>query len=49
MTLIVCGIRQDNGKVRHIKSFLNKKWADKYIKAAGDKAVVKEVQVEDLV
>ena len=46
MKLVLVGISQDSGEVRHIKAFTNKTWAVKYAQTAGEAARWVELDVE---
>lgn len=47
-TLVIVGIKGDDGEVRFPKAFYSFKWADKYAKNAGQFAVFFEVDTKTI-
>lgn len=46
MKLIIVGIRDDDGSIKHLRIFTSKTWAMKHAASAGEYAVFFEVEAE---
>lgn len=46
MKLIIVGIKQDDGSIKHLKVFTSETWANKYAQSAGEFAVFAYVDTE---
>lgn len=46
MKLILVGIKDDDGKIGHIRVFTNPTWSNKYAASAGEFAVFSEVEID---